>query len=105
MSSCAVEEDDNGEKVVFVFVKLGPDRRLMVLSDRVFHGRTKESKFDSLFSCVGACYKVEEGMNLFNFFFFIINFLGWGMRLWLVVVAVTVADGGSGCWQWQWVCW
>ena len=99
MSSCAVEDDD-GEKVVFVFVKSGVDRRLMVLSDRVFHGRTKELKFGNLFSCVGACYKVEEGMNLFNFFFFlIINFLGWGMRLWLVVVAVIVADGGSGCWQ------
>ena len=95
-----MEEDDNREKVVSVSVRSGPDRQLTVPSNWVFHGRTKELKFGSLFSCVGACYKVEEGMNLFNFFFFlIINFLGWGMRLWLVVVAATVADGGSGCWQ------
>ena len=35
------------------------------------------------------------------FFFFLINFGGWGLRLWLVVVAVVVAvavgGGGSGC--------
>ena len=97
MSSCAVEEDDNGEKVVFVFVKLGPDWRLMVLSDRVFHGRTKESKFDSLFSCVGACYKVEEGMNLFNFFFFYYKFSWLGYE-------VVVGGGGCDCGRWwQWV--
>ena len=48
--------------------------------------------------CVGACYKVEEEMN----FFFLVDFGGWGLRLWLVVVAVAVAvnGGGGGCWQW-----
>ena len=54
-----------------------------------------------IFMCVGACYKVEEGMDLFFSFFF----GGWELRLWLVMVmvAMVVNDGGNGCWQW--VCW
>ena len=53
--------------------------------------------------CVGACYKVEEEMN----FFFLVDFGGWGLRLWLVVVAMAVAVGsgcGCGCKRWwRWV--
>ena len=52
-----------------------------------------------VFVCVGACYKVDEGMDFF-FFFIFFYFGGWGSRLWLVVVAamvVVVRGGGRGC--------
>ena len=51
-----------------------------------------------VFVCVGACYKVDEGMDFFFIFYF--YFGGWGSRLWLVVVAamvVVVRGGGRGC--------
>ena len=51
-SSHAVEEDDNGEKVVSVSVKSGPNWQLTVSSNRVFHGRTKELESYGLYSCV-----------------------------------------------------
>ena len=47
-----MEEDDEGEKVVSVSVRSGLDQRLMVPSDRVFHGRTKELESYGLFLCV-----------------------------------------------------
>ena len=54
-----------------------------------------------VFVCVGACNKVDEGMDFFfYFFYFLFYFGGWGSRLWLVVVAamvVVVRGGGRGC--------
>ena len=42
-----------------------------------------------------------------NFFFLLVDFGGWGLRLWLVVVAMAVAVGsgcGCGCKRWwRWV--
>ena len=49
-----MEEDDDGEKVVSVSVKSGlpwEDQGVRILW--------------FVFVCVGACYKVEEGMNFF----------------------------------------
>ena len=40
-----------------------------------------------VFMCVGACYKVEEGMNLFFFFF----------KFWWLRVEVVVGGGGCDC--------
>ena len=47
-----MEEDDDREKVVSVSIRSGPDQRLTVSSNQVFHGRTKELESDGLFSCV-----------------------------------------------------
>ena len=53
--AAAVEEDDNGEGSgvrVHGNEEAEPNWLLIVPSDRVFNGRTKELESDGLFSCV-----------------------------------------------------
>ena len=71
-----MEEDDNGE---------GSSVRGNEEVELEVELQKKNVRF--IFMCVGACYKVEEGMDLFFFFF-------W----WLgVEVVVGDGDGGYGC--------
>ena len=54
--------------------------------------------------CVGACYKVEEGMDFFFFFFFyfllfflLFIFVVRGSSWWWWLWTVVAVDVGSGC--------